>query len=622
MMDSNPKIDLLRISDFKANVTNTIKQMLSTYPRAWIIIHEALQNALDAIQRSKKDVGNVSIYMDLDEEKVTVKDDGRGFPFKPELLLYGGTDKEQAPEKERLGGNIGVGLKAIIFSAKYFSVDSVVNGKRWKATIRNGHQYSKVATLTPEIEEPRDVEAENGTSISFSFPDNRVTDFIESLYSEYHGLVDDKLAANELDKFTLAVEFYFRAFSYAGNAGRMLGIGNIKPVNIELVIKCSQSQKLNRIKEACLKKLFEQHERILVSFENKQWDVEEAIKRTKPGFSKPTPIKLDLPQSGRFTRQGPDYVYIKSFTRRNQFKNLLNNPIFNDIDPCQYAALFDQLRAVYVVIGSRNVLRSYLLGNERHFLCAQGVPSDNLIEKPRGVGGLGYLANIHCIFDVNARLNFGKQTITNRWLLGKCNQFFTDAYRATLRNVATAFSGKIKTPGIKPIVDVLSIPLIGVSDLTIMTQPVDENQVIALFYELLGKQWIDNIRTYHISSQEMYDGKIIARTPRETDFETPHSNRDLQNLEFKIRVSDLVKDFEKREKFPDHINLLVAWEDDYSNREKPHPDYEMVVKKYAPDEEGIITDAQKCLHARHIGKWIPVIILKDIIAQHVTTSNS
>ncbi len=122
-----------------ANLRKLASRTFETYPPEWRVVHEALQNAKDAVRRTREE-GTVEIELDVGEQSVTVKDSGVGFPPDKSLLGFGGTDKDQ-DEDWGLAGRQGVGLKAVILATKSFRLDSVHNGGAWSVTIDDADTY-------------------------------------------------------------------------------------------------------------------------------------------------------------------------------------------------------------------------------------------------------------------------------------------------------------------------------------------------------------------------------------------------------------------------------------------------------------------------------------------------
>ena len=391
--------DLTRLSQ-RAIIRHTI----DTYPNDWIVAHEVLQNALDAIYRSGKKEGSIELKMDLDKEEVEVWDNGMGFPFDLNLLGFGGSNKPA--EEWKLGGEIGVGLKVVIFSTKNFNLESIfINPEKgiiqkWRCQISDGCNYLKELTddVSVEYDDPIDLRTgETYTDIKFNFPkeDKRLFDFVKNIYEEYDGLIHDDLADTPLKKFKLALEHYFRTRGYAANVNNLLHVEQTVPTTINLSISCKEPKFPNE----GLNELFQENPKISVKFKNSFWDPEEAIERTRKGGSRPAVLKIPFPEDGGYIGDySTNYVYIQKFTDWLTFKKLLSNPqTRHPPDMSEYQPYFDSyIFGAYLVVGSREVLRKYLVGIPRmHFIAAAGVPSTHDINVPRDVGGLGFVNNIH-----------------------------------------------------------------------------------------------------------------------------------------------------------------------------------------------------------------------------------
>jgi len=313
-------LDLLAFGPSVDNRKNAIDNLLASYPLAWIVIHETLQNSIDAIQKSGKAEGSISILMDLDKEEIEITDNGRGFPYKFDLLLYGGTDKLKDPQGNLLGGNIGVGLKVVLFSSKDFKIESINNNQTWKLKVSDAYKYEQLDKLTPQIDEPKPSIAESGTKITYSFPDRKVSDFIEYVFKEFFYSVEDKLASDHLNKFKMALEFYLRSYSYAGNLDRLLGRGKQKKTIITIKIACTQAPKRATLSDPNLRGILAQNSPVTITFENKHWDVQEAITRTLPGYPKPQPIVQDLPTGGGNSHDKDQIMFMsKNFLPKTKF---------------------------------------------------------------------------------------------------------------------------------------------------------------------------------------------------------------------------------------------------------------------------------------------------------------
>jgi hypothetical protein len=610
------RYNLFQLSSQLVNAKKIATRAIETYPLEWIVIHETLQNSLDAIQKSDKESGTIRIVLDIDQERVDIWDNGKGFPHDIALLGLGGTDKDDDPESNKLGGNLGVGLKVVILSSKTFETHSIVNNQKWGIRINDGYRFRESDVII-EVFPEEYYEDENQTSVSYTFPENQVSRFIKLIADRYLNKIHEDLAHDLIDKFKLAVEYHFRVYSYAGNVSRLLGVGGIKPVRISLKIICKSSLQ-NTLLTDELKALFNQNPEIIVEFENRHWDIEEIIRRLPRRVRKPfLVINPQIPEAGRFQRYPTDHILIKKFSTKEDFKALFQNPFLKQpIDIRRYDSFFDQVEGIYLIVGSVDLVEKYLIERQRQFIAASGIPSSHLLRIPVGIGELGYAANIHMIINVKQKLNLGKQTISNPWLIGMCNDFFSDAFKATLRHIARAFVGEeqITTPGEQieqvssPPMSIVSRPDLGIPSISIAKVPETEIEVIALFYELIGRGYLKGYRTYNLSHVKVYDGKGMMKLVSMSEIPNPNSDRDLQNFEFKLRLSDIIDDFESGKKRPGELALIIVWEDDQPN----HPDYQIVDVNQTPDRDRYMDKVDRCIITRE-GKSIQVLVLKDII---------
>ena len=187
------------------------------------------------------------------------------------------------------------------------------------------------------------------------------------------------------------------------------------------------------------------------------------------------------------------------------------------------------------------------------------------------------------------------------------------AFQMTLRSIATAFAGRHRRPTPSSPTDPLSLPDISVAGLSIMKVPDDENELIALWYELIGKGRINDIRTYHLSQNDTYDGKFLDKQPGSSTWPTPRSASDLKTLEFKISLYELMKEFDDQTKSTSHIQLAIVWQDDYTNRSSRFPDYDVVNLALTPLDQHVIPVVGKCIHDRSSGEYVPLVIVKELV---------
>jgi len=616
--------DLSRISQ-----RDIIRKTVETYPNEWIVIHEALQNALDAIQRSGKKEGTVSISLDLDGREARISDNGIGFPYDLRLLGFGGSNKEA--NDWTMGGEMGIGLKVIIFSTDELELDATFidpsTGKvrKWHAYAGGGHKYIDGLTddIDLEFDEPVDSKSkETSTTVRYVFSDDRIVQVLEDIYDSYMatGIIHDHLAKTSLNKFKLGLEHYFRVVGYGANINNLLETNMTTPTKITLNIKCGGAT-VDRLSTG-LKELFSQERDIGVEFTNRFWDVEEAVQRSQKGASKPTVLTTDFPnEEGNIGNYNANYVYVQKFTDWPSFSKLLSNSrMRNPPDKSSFEKIYDEyIAGAYLVVGARDILRKYLVGFPRmHLIAASGIPSTHDINPPRDVGELGFLNNIHFVVNLRTRLTYGKQTIKNPWLIGRINEFFRESFKATLRNAARSITGTIEPaplPIVTPSAELVSRPSLDVPGLSIKKEPLEELEVIALFYELIGRGHLTAYETWGLTRSEMYDGKMLIQYPGITPG-TPRSDNDLSTIEFKVWLSSLIDDLDQGRKRTEDMKLVILWEDDFAKvYPRGHSHFEVIDTKGTEIEDYSLPYVEKCLHDRRSAAKVQVLELKLVTDQ-------
>ncbi len=562
--------------------------------------------------------GTIRIEFDVAGQTVTVTDDGIGFPYDTNLLGFGGTDKDTDSDW-CLHGRQGVGLKALLLSTKHFHLSAVRDGKKWEAQVDGAASYLDGGAPQLEIVEPQPSPDPAGTSLFYAFEGALVSEVLNGILSAELPHVHPALAATNRQRIQIAVEHYFRAYTYAGDMNALLGLGDPKPISVAITIVANglptgvlPSELLTELESG----------RIEVTFPAKLWDVKEAVDRTMPGMPRPTVLSQALPPGGSLGRYNENFLYVGSFADEPSWNSLLENPNLRvPIEFSKYKNLFEHLRGLYIAIGSASMLSRYLVGPPRQIVAADGVPSAHVLAAPRRGAEASYVSNnIQFIANVNAKLNYGKQTIPNPRLVGTVGEFFTDAVRATLRNVAISIVGSqvVSTSGddtdtdVGPELDVISRPQLNHGALNFKKIPRDENALIAITFELLGRGTLEGFSFYSLSQKARYDGRAVMKRSDQSSIIEPASDSDLRNIEFKLELTDLIDDFENEIKHPNEISLVIVWDDTL----KPGlSDYQVVGVEYTNDADRTFHRVTKVLHCKRHNRMIQMLVISDVIAE-------
>lgn len=126
------------------------------------------------------------------------------------------------------------------------------------------------------------------------------------------------------------------------------------------------------------------------------------------------------------------------------------------------------------------------------------------------------------------------------------------------------------------ILEVQQLPELGVSVINFKKEPQYENDVIALFSELVGCNYIRGFEILSVSSGTQYDGVINYRFTQNPEKLVYHSTNNplgivkshiaktdllAKNLEFKKSLIDLINDFDDEVKSPQKIRFAVTWDE-------------------------------------------------------------
>lgn len=117
--------------------------------------------------------------------------------------------------------------------------------------------------------------------------------------------------------------------------------------------------------------------------------------------------------------------------------------------------------------------------------------------------------------------------------------------------------------------------------ITLVSAPQQEQDVIALFHQLVGLGVIRGLEFLATSQSDRYDCLYLLEYPDETfrydrdsnplgacgDYGFPHSSEP-RVLEYKYDLDALIRDFSSEVKYAKHINFVVCWRADKQFREK------------------------------------------------------
>lgn len=451
-------------------VINRINRIIEKYADVWRVLHEPIQNSIDAIQkRSDLLEGQVYVEINVNQGKVTVKDNGKGFPKNLELLLPDGTDKDEQLDTM---GYQGVGLKSVIYSSNNFKLQANTgSGQYWGIEISNASEYLKTkgpkeAPIT-EIDQDRGVQ---GTTIEIDFEEGVVVEAIEQIIdaittaeSNFRWRWDDvcktnyflSKAKNKREIFCHILKYYLLTQTYIGSLNRLLNCRlkqfediYAKKVTVNLDINLEglspSNTKNSFLKEVVSEDIADrtsEHKLLSLQVDNKFLDfqgVVEDIKRSAPRDITFDIFEFDIRRAG--IMRDPtlaDQVYCKIMTpdytkdesdaagRYAQYISLISpsNDARKEENIRQFKRLFPQILGIYVLIGWMEYFEKYLGNNYGiKLIAANGIPTQHELTA-RSSNQSFYFNPLTFVMNVDGKLNEGKTHLVSDYFKKRCVEF-------------------------------------------------------------------------------------------------------------------------------------------------------------------------------------------------------
>lgn len=557
--------ELLRL-----NYIHQLRQTINAYLPSYIFVGEALQNALDAVRDGGPGNHRIEVVMDFDARSVSVRDSGPGFPDKPNLLFLGGGEKQG----RRLAGMVGVGLKVVLFSSERFSLRSTNADKSLKVEIEGAHRYGDSPPPTITLPDPTHLPVDpapaittgTGTIMEYRFPagtgntagvpEQYLRDVLDDSFTgatpDFHESLDNAVAKKEFpSRLAALIASHLRRFLYLGSTVERDEFGKL---TVEVTVKGSAGSlgPLADLADGKSAVTFEVPPRYFTVDTSLGWATPpKPVLQSNPlgdGGSNLTKTKLGF---NRTVYSSPD-----------EFKLLLTNargrvsPQFSEYE----TKLFPKLESVTVTIGRIPQFNAYLPGGSQRVISSRGVVTQHSIEISSGQNQQ-YVRCVDLVVEVDADLNYGKTLLTDMHLVSNVRRFINDAYGATLQNAARNYVGTIRTATPDPVPFWGRARLTDAGTLTAATVPYDENDVIALCFELCGRGVIDWIRWFGLSSWDRYDARAVLKRESDRDdlLDDPRET-DLRVVEFKLRGASIARDFDRDEKVISDVDLVICYE--------------------------------------------------------------
>ncbi|GHC74532.1 ATP-binding protein [Streptomyces violaceochromogenes] len=614
--------DLLSPESLSENYVRQLRQTIDAYLPQYVFLGEVLQNALDAVREAPAGKHKIDICVDFDELEVSIRDDALGFPNEPRLLFLGGGKKDG----KKLAGQVGVGLKVVLFSSDYFSIRSRTADGSFKFSVANACEFDSEPASRPSFTMPKTFEADTdpletlGTEIRYRFhkdskvPSNYLQEIQDEalpkgLRSEFiQTLTNAVESGNFPTRFAALLACDLKRFSYLG----MTEVpDSLKDTTVTLTVRCQDPiAKLGTE----LGELFDTRTEFTFQAPVGYLQMSQTVSWAKP--PKPAPYAQNLGAGGSDLFKVQNGFNVTEYRSDSDFEQLLTNArgrLPGDIETLR-RNLFPKINFVRLTVARIPHFDRYLPGGSQRIFSANGVVTRHSPDLTRG-RNQQYVRCFDIVVDVDAELHYGKYHLKNMRLVGLLKSFVNEAYRATIQNAAARFVGK--TDPFEE--EERSVAFWSRSDLlrpelTIQKVPSDENDVIALFFELAGMGRFPEFRWYGLSQRDRYDARaIIQRLGDGAEVLENPVETALRVVEFKIRAGSITEDFDREDKVPRDIHLLVAYEEGVSKS----PQFQFLdiedseTMSRAP--ERIFPHVTRVLKDTQSGYEVQVLLLRDCL---------
>ena len=618
-------LDLLNPSDLRDHYRHQLKQTISAYNPTQVVLGEALQNAIDAVVQANGSEHKITIKLNFDQRSVTVTDDGIGFPNDPNLLFLGGGRKRHGDRK--LFGYVGVGLKVVLFSSKNFCLRARSGDGAFHYEIKDAYKFDsdsppnlQVPTVFPEDSSPLSI---CGTEVSYQFPSEVAHDpfkfFVQDISDQClpHGNTRGfgKTLQEAVDRGHFETRFaglmasYLRRYTYAGDVLNALG-GKQELQNTTISVEVICSEPL-QILGSEIGGLFDGKKEASFTIKPEYLLVHDTVNWV-PSQARPGLYDHALGKGGMNLDRTWRGFNVRLYADAEDYERLITDKRGNLPDKIEEyrERLFPKINGIILTIGRIPVFDEFLPGGSQRVISANGVVTTHEVDLTRG-RNQEYVRCFDLIIDTNAQLNYGKSQLTDNHLVNRIRRFVNDAYATTIQNAAGNWVGRMNLPDEEEYDFFLRRPNLGIDKLAIRKEPRDENDVIALFFELIGRGDISGYQVFGLSQKDPYDGRFLIKyKDREDDLAEPKDDRQLTAVEFKVSASLVIRDLERETKDPRDLKLLIAWDEGSSNSDQfGFADIEH--SRYYPDK--VYPGVTRYLQNTKSGSQIQVLLLKSLL---------
>lgn len=607
-----------------------ILNILRSYTGTLDVFSESIQNAIDAVDQKQREgqafVPRAWITIDLQNNLLRFVDNGTGISLEQVRLFL--RPNVSFKENQNYRGHKGVGATFLAYGYTSFTVHTKKNGETISATLSGGRQWAE--STTENIPRPRfsgttfdvpELEGEtSGTCIEIIIGTHRD----ERPNFRWLGISDPNIWMKVLRLRTPLGGIYLKS-------------GGIKP-KYDLTVRGFTGKEEAIVLESGKADFYYPHEFVV---SQRQKDITDIA--TKIG-------EMNLSRKEFASKLPADFRNLDCVWNIWDKSHLLDadGAFHDEFEDSQKNLIIQHDVHVYgCFVRSRTVWETFQadeLGVRPQFKVIQGglqLASDFMVQGDLYTIPLttaaGYQANSFIIVHfTNGNPDMGRKVFQPE--LKDIADRISRRVVAELRKYQPLLKADTGAPHSNPSKDLddwrdsqrdwqrgnpLRLAIDG-KELALISIPREEQDIIALFHELVGMGIIRGLKFYSTGYNTKYDGLFYYSYDKSHRFDakqnfwgvdparTPSESGSLV-LEYKHSMDGLIRDFEKDEKNPREIALLVCW--DLGSEYKKN--YQIV--SYLNGQEGGTREFFAATHAVYSGtgrsaKAFEVICLNDLVS--------
>ena len=561
-------VNFLSIDDNNEEIKNLLlrkqaKNILESYNQDWDILSEIFQNSIDAIdQNDAIDKGIIKFTFNKNTHQISIWDNGIGINSNElsQILRPSVTYKEG---RNNLRGEKGVGLSFLLFSTNDLVIESCKQGEKVVGKVSNAFDW--VINKTEDI-------PQLDLSVKQCNDDFSHTKFT---LSEVHSIQE------ELDIFSYSLgrlKHIIRTRTAVGNTGNIFGCAPHKDIEIELKYVDENGDEFT--------------EKIPYSFDCPQNYIKPNLSFTE--------------RQKRLANKEDRFVTGKAIFNSGTFITNSGKAIKYYYFVAGRTKFVDMSKQILITEEDRDLVRGGI------YLSTKSMPTGVMVSPP-SVGKEGYWANLYIVFEYDdLKLDMGRKSVPPRTA-----QMMKSLSENIYNEVKNHFIDILDTDNeiedelqsteiIDNMWDFLQdeVKNLNIDYLTYFKEPQTEQGVIAIFYELIGREKLNGYQTWRISSKDTYDAFVKYRKDEKSSYRKII-------LEFKNEGSDVIEDFLSYKKEYTKIKLLVCW----SINESKFAQKGFSIRAFEDDDGRYFNGATHEIRMPNVGSPIEVICLKKFLSK-------